>query len=120
MKKDLGWRQAIASPGWSAMVRMAAAAALLAGAYAAVSLALPHTGIAAIVWLPNALVVALILSGDRACFPAALVGTAVGLGFGAIVSGIPVGVAFARICLNLSEIAIVVVLVLENRSFMKF
>ncbi|RVQ67574.1 response regulator [Croceicoccus ponticola] len=93
---------------WFTMAVVAMACAVLAGMFAMVSLAVPHSGIFAVLWLPNAIVVGVALSIRRADFPAALAGAAIGLFTGEILGNVPLNGSLVLTAANTVEIALAV------------
>lgn len=98
------------APDWIVRLGFVVTCAALSGVLAVISLAVPHSGAFAALWLPNAVVLGIALATRRVDLPYALIGTAAGLVFGELIGGVPFGLALALTCANVAEIALAVLL----------
>ncbi|MBB3992123.1 PAS domain S-box protein [Croceicoccus naphthovorans] len=101
---------AMARPSIAQQLHTFAAAVLIATGLVLLSLAVPHSGIFAALWLPNAVLVGLALVMPWNRFPALLAGAGLGLMAGELIGAVPVGIASILTAANLTEIAVAVML----------
>ncbi|WP_066558320.1 PAS domain S-box protein [Croceicoccus bisphenolivorans] len=98
------------APDWVVKLGIGVACAALSGLLAAISLAVPHVGAFAALWLPNAVVVGIALSTRRVDLSWAVLGASAGLCFGELIGGVPLFTSVALTVANVAEIVIAVLL----------
>lgn len=110
MANDAVWEEERPAP--KAIAHIAICAAMMAASLvlAAISLSIPHTGVLAALWLPNAVILAVVLSARKQLMPAALLGAAAGLFLGEIAGKVPTDTAAILTFANLAEVAVAALL----------
>ena len=94
------------APAPFVMAGIALACAVLSGFFTLVSLAVPHSGIFAPLWLPNAVVLGVTLSLRRRDLPFVLGGAGLGMAAGEIAGGVALIPSLILTLANLAEITV--------------
>ena len=111
MANDAVWEDVKTTPGLLANVAFCAAMFVVSLILAVLSLAIPHDGVLAAMWLPNAVILAAVLSSRSQLLPAALLGAGAGLLLGEIASRVPLDASLILTGANVAEVAVAALLV---------